>query len=86
MNDWKVTEEELKSIQDKCIVPIVFNRKELNIIKYLAELKVDKAQYADVNQELRAILKKANLALDKVAKMCQPGSIELKRKRKYDDR
>ena len=70
MNDWKVTEEELKSIQDKCIVPIVFNRKELNIIKYLAELKVDKAQYADVNQELRAILKKAKLALDKVAKMC----------------
>ena len=39
--------------------------KEVNIIKYLAELKVDKAQYADVNQELRAILKKANLALDK---------------------
>lgn len=45
-------------------------KKELNIIKYLAELKVDTNPYADVNQELRAILKKVTEALDKTAKMC----------------
>jgi invasion protein IalB len=62
--DWIVTEEELKSIQDKCIVPIILNKKELNIIKYLASLKVDSPQYADVNQELTTILKKIAEALD----------------------
>lgn len=57
-------------LTDPPITYMPLTAKEVNIIKYLAELKVDKAQYADVNQELRAILKKANLALDKVAKMC----------------
>lgn len=46
------------------------SKKELNIIKYLASLKVDTNPYADVNQELRAILKKVTEALDKTAKMC----------------
>ncbi len=68
--NWTVTEEELQSIQDKCIVPIILNKKELNIIKYLASLKVDTNPYTDVNQELRAILKKVTEALDKTAKMC----------------
>ena len=63
--DWIVTEKELKSIQDKCIVPIILNKKELNIIKYLASLKVDSPQYADVNQELTTILKKIAKVLDK---------------------
>ena len=45
-------------------------KKELNIIKYLADLHVEKPQYADVNQELRSILKKVTEALDKTAKMC----------------
>jgi len=67
--DWIVTEEELKSIQDKCIVPIILNKKELNIIKYLADLHVEKPQYADVNQELRAILKKVQKGLDKTVKI-----------------
>ena len=40
-------------------------KKELNIIKYLASLKVDTNPYADVNQELRAILKKIAKVLDK---------------------
>ena len=68
--NWTVTEEELQSIQDKCIVPIILNKKELNLIKYLASLKVDTNPYTDVNQELRAILKKVTEALDKTAKMC----------------
>ena len=46
------------------------SKKELNIIKYLADLHVEKPQYADVNQELRAILKKIAKVLDKTAKMC----------------
>lgn len=41
------------------------SKKELNIIKYLASLKVDTNPYADVNQELRAILKKLQKGLDK---------------------
>ena len=41
------------------------SKKELNIIKYLASLKVDTNPYADVNQELRAILKKIAKVLDK---------------------
>ena len=57
-------------LTDPPITYMPLTAKEVNIIKYLAELKVDKAQYADVNQELRAILKKAKLALDKTAKMC----------------
>ena len=44
---------------------IRLTKKEANIIKYLAELRVDTNPYADVNQELRAILKKIDLALDK---------------------
>lgn len=44
---------------------IRLTKKEANIIKYLASLKVDTNPYADVNQELRAILKKIKLALDK---------------------
>ena len=57
-------------LTDPPITYMPLTAKEVNIIKYLAELKVDKAQYADVNQELRAILKKAQIALDKTAKMC----------------
>ena len=45
-------------------------KKELNIIKYLAGLKVDTNPYADVNQELSNILKKIAKVLDKTAKMC----------------
>ena len=41
------------------------SKKELNIIKYLASLKVDTNPYADVNQELRATLKKIAKVLDK---------------------
>lgn len=44
---------------------INLTKKELNIIKYLAGLKVDTNPYADVNQELRAILKKIAKVLDK---------------------
>ena len=33
---------------------IKLTKKEANIIKYLASLKVDSPQYADVNQELSA--------------------------------
>ena len=44
---------------------IQLTKKELNIIKYLASLKVDSPQYADVNQELTTILKKIAKVLDK---------------------
>jgi hypothetical protein len=44
---------------------INLTKKEANLIKYLASLKVDTNPYADVNQELRAILKKIEEALDK---------------------
>ena len=44
---------------------IKLTKKELNIIKYLADLHVEKPQYADVNQELTTILKKIAKALDK---------------------
>lgn len=44
---------------------IKLTKKELNIIKYLASLKVDSPQYADVNQELSNILKKIAKVLDK---------------------
>lgn len=49
---------------------INLTKKELNIIKYLADLHVEKPQYADVNQELSNILKKIAKVLDKTAKMC----------------
>ncbi len=45
------------------------SKKELNIIKYLADLHVEKPQYADVNQELSNILKKIAKVLDKTAKV-----------------
>jgi len=48
---------------------INLTKKELNIIKYLADLHAEKPQYADVNQELRAILKKVQKGLDKKAKV-----------------
>ena len=63
---------------------INLSKKELNIIKYLASLKVDSPQYADVNQELTTILKKIAKVLDKSAIVCYPGYIEFKRKRKND--
>jgi hypothetical protein len=44
---------------------IQLTKKEANIIKYLASLKVDSPQYADVNQELTTILKKVAKVLDK---------------------
>jgi hypothetical protein len=44
---------------------IQLTKKELNIIKYLADLHVEKPQYADVNQELTTILKKIAKVLDK---------------------
>jgi len=44
---------------------INLTKKEANLIIYLANMKVDTPQYADVNQELRAILKKIAKALDK---------------------
>ena len=44
---------------------IKLTKKEANIIKYLASLKVDSPQYADVNQELTTILKKIAKVLDK---------------------
>jgi len=44
---------------------INLTKKEANLIIYLANMKVDAPQYADVNQELRAILKKIEEALDK---------------------
>jgi hypothetical protein len=44
---------------------IQLTKKEANIIKYLASLKVDIPQYADVNQELTTILKKIAKVLDK---------------------
>ena len=44
---------------------IRLTKKEANIIKYLASLKVDSLQYADVNQELTTILKKIAKVLDK---------------------
>ena len=45
------------------------SKKELNIIKYLADLHVEKPQYDDVNQELSNILKKIAKVLDKKAKV-----------------
>ena len=44
---------------------IKLTKKEANIIKYLASLKVDSPQYAEVNQELSNILKKIAKVLDK---------------------
>ena len=48
---------------------INLTKKEANLIIYLAGLKVDTNPYADVNQELRAILKKVQKGLDKTAKV-----------------
>ena len=44
---------------------IKLTKKEVNIIKYLADLHVEKPQYADVNQELTTILKKIAKVLDR---------------------